>query len=1021
LFRRGKRVSPRTLSAKLLLQPLEDRITPTIFIVTNTNDSGAGRLRAAINNADHAVGALIDFAIPGSGVQTINIKSPLPAMVEPMTINGFSQGASPGYPLIQLNGSSAGSSTDGLVDVVGSSLIEGLTIDNYGGDGIIMEGSGSIVRGCFIGTNATGTTAAPNKGSGIYIWGSGNRIGSTTTGMGNVISGNAVAGIYIQSLSGAQNTIVGNDIGTDPTSSFAIGNKYGIEIRNKANENIIGGVSSTSGNVISGNTADGILLQDPGVVGNLIEGNSIGDDLNHTIAIPNNDGVAVSTGASGNQIGSTPLLGANDIAGNSFAGIDLTSTSTKTIVLNNTIGANLHTTLAIPNEYGIVIDGSSTSNVIGGVASGDRNIISGNSVDGIDLFGPSVSGNLLEGNYIGTNLTATSAVPNGAGIVLESGVKNAVIGGSVISDGNVISGNTDYGIEISDSSTTGNKVENNFIGTSAAGTASVGNGEGVLIDLSATKNIIGGSGVGNVIGGNGTGVDIENADTTGNLVEGNEIGLNKSNTPIANSNGVVIGSGATQNTVGGGTNVKFMNFISGNTNDGVDITGSGTNKNTVAGNSIGTNIGQSVVVANGSGVVVEAGASSNIIGGTVADAGNLISGNGTGVLIQDQGTTLNSVEFDDIGTDFTGTVAIPNGVGISILNGAYNNTIGAPKAGNIISGNSAVAIEIFGDNTSGNLVQDDSIGTDISGETALANTAGIQISFGATNNTITSNIISGNTQFGVEIALPWTSGNMVEKNMVGLDKTGGKAIANGVGVVLTGGANYNTIGGINAGNDISGNSADGVVIQGSGTSFNNVEGNLIGIPILDGTIGNGNDGVLITNGASYNTIGGIQIGEGNLIDYNGGDGVFIGGLPGDEASHSTGDGNAVLSNSINGNAGLGIDLGTSSDTLTAPTLSSATLALNQLTLSGIINAPTNEDFRVEVFVSPSTANGGDNEGQILVGAFTVQTGGTTSINFSQSLNTAQLQTPIASGQVITITITDQYGNTSEFSAGETIS
>src|ERR1700719_3084358 len=101
LFRGGKRIRSRTLNARLLLQPLEDRLTPSTFTVTNTNDSGTGSLRAAITDANNHAGAdVIDFEIEASGAQTINLKSALPTITGNVTIDGYTQGTSPGDPLI---------------------------------------------------------------------------------------------------------------------------------------------------------------------------------------------------------------------------------------------------------------------------------------------------------------------------------------------------------------------------------------------------------------------------------------------------------------------------------------------------------------------------------------------------------------------------------------------------------------------------------------------------------------------------------------------------------------------------------------------------------------------------------------------------------------------------------------------------------------------------------------------------------------------------------------------------------
>jgi len=537
----------------------------------------------------------------------------------------------------------------------------------------------------------------------------------------------------------------------------------------------------------------------------------------------------------------------------------------------------------------------------------------------------------------------------------------------------------------------------------------------VLINAGATGNIIGGFKEGNNISSNTTGVDLEGNGTNSNSVETNVIGIDVVSNSLGNSIGVLIGSGATANVIGG-TNASVANNISGNTNDGVDITGSGTTKNVVEGNTIGSG-----AAGNGSGVVIENGATGNLIGNTLPGASNDITSNGTGVLIQDVGTSNNTVESNHIGTDTTGTTALPNEVGVAILNGATSNFIGGvtTPARNLISGNSSYGIEIFGSGTYWNQVVGNSIGTNNAGTAALANDVGVLVSFGAIDNTIggsstAGNLISGNTSFGVEISQPWTSGNMVEGNLIGLNVSGTGAVANGYGVGLGNAASYNVIGFPGAANFISGNTNDGVIIDGSGTSFNTLQDNVIGLATdVITPLGNGEQGVLITNQASNNLIGGVIGGVANIIAFNGQNGVLIGKIPGNEDSQSAGSGNAVLANKIYGNAALGID----DNSISTPVLSSATLANGVLTINGSIDTNTNEDLRVEIFANPVNTPTGSAQGETFVGAFTAQTGGSNSINFTDNLTTSLVQP----GQVITLTVTDQFGNTSELSLGAVIS
>ena len=153
------------------------------YTVTNTNDSGAGSLRDAINaavaNATAAHDNVVVFNIPGTGVHTIRPLTPLPA-IKDLTIDGYTQPGSKENTLargsdavltIEIDGSLAGAGTHGLVNEgavpgagVPNATVRGLVINRFGGAGIRVTGPGGAgfpgyvtVRGCYIGTDASGT------------------------------------------------------------------------------------------------------------------------------------------------------------------------------------------------------------------------------------------------------------------------------------------------------------------------------------------------------------------------------------------------------------------------------------------------------------------------------------------------------------------------------------------------------------------------------------------------------------------------------------------------------------------------------------------------------------------------------------------------------------------------------------------------------------------------------------------------------------------------------------------------
>jgi len=290
------------------------------------------------------------------------------------------------------------------------------------------------------------------------------------------------------------------------------------------------------------------------------------------------------------------------------------------------------------------------------------------------------------------------------------------------------------------------------------------------------------------------------------------------------------------------------------------------------------------------------------------------------------------------------------------------------------------------------------------------------------------NVISGNNDTGVVIQCFGGNSNIVQGNLIGTDVTGTRVLGNGGSGVSVGG-NDNTIGGTSPGarNVISANGA-GIAINGARRSV--VQGNLIGTA-MDGIsdLGNRLFGIGIAFGASDNSIGGISNGAGNIIAFNGGEGVLshVGQNP---CCAAAGINNAILSNSIFSNDSLGIDLAPgllplikgvtpndSGDGDTGPNnlqnfpvLTSAIGAPGSTTIEGTLNSTSNTQFRIELFVNSACDSRGHGEGETFIGSPMVTTDGSGDAFFSfVHPNT------VPSGSFITATATDPNGNTSEFS------
>ena len=260
--------------------------------------------------------------------------------------------------------------------------------------------------------------------------------------------------------------------------------------------------------------------------------------------------LALERGAQSNIIGGAGegegnVISAND-QGILFAGEGTDSNQ----VMGNLIGTDDSGTRRRANRVGVMIGNGARDNVIGGSGVGERNVISGQTAVGVTISG---SSNLVTGNYIGTDITGTVSVPNEMeGIWITDGAQGNVIGGAGTGEGNVISGNALFGVRMTEPGTSGNSVKGNYIGVDATGATALGNRYGVEISFGAEGNTIGGSadGEGNVVSANNTGVVLRGSTTSGNTVQGNRIGTDASGEkPLRNSRALSIIEGAEDNTV----------------------------------------------------------------------------------------------------------------------------------------------------------------------------------------------------------------------------------------------------------------------------------------------------------------------------------------------------------------------------------------------------------------------------------------------------------------------------------------
>ena len=871
-----------------------------------------------------------------------------------------------------------------------------------GGIGILLEThGGNVIEGNFIGTDVSGTLDLGNEGAGVLINGTpNNTIGGTTPGARNIISGNGeaftgipISGIHISSYEAIGNLVVGNFIGTDITGSTPLGNSgNGVSIFTR--DNIIGGQVPEARNIISGNLKDGISLgsgASTGGEGNIVQGNFIGTDVTGTKDLGNaNFGVRTIIGADSTTIGGETPGAGNIISGNNGGGLRLVGSSMT--VQGNLIGTDVTGTIAIGNgQTGIVGIGPSGLEaiggpyVIGGTTTEARNVISGNFGYGLILSGPPGSNNLVQGNFIGVDVTGTVALANTKGGIRTNAV-GLTIGGAEAGASNVISGNGSHGIEIPCCFEI--VVQGNFIGTDLNATTKLGNSaDGVYI--SSSNHTIGGT-----------------TDDAGNTIAFNL------------GNGVSILSGI-QNAIQ--TNIIFSNM-----GLGIDLGNDGVTPNDSADTDTGPNNFQNFpevrlteIDTNGD-LLIEYNVDS--------DPGH----SGYPLMIQffksDPGGEGMRLLGEDVyaTTDFNNdakTVNLGNATELGITECDPIVAIVTDSSGNTSEFSSidfsftVNSTDDGGDSNPGDGICDDGTGNctlraAIEEANAISCTNTIRFDIpGPGPHTIQPSIalptiihpviIDGTTEPDFEgTPIVELDGTDAGENVSGLQITAGNSIVRGLVINRFDGA--------------------GIDLRTSGSNL--IEGNFIGTDITGAfDRGNSGSGIVMDKSSSDNTIGSMVSGIVNTIAFNGDDGVSV-----------YGSGNRILSNSIFNNADLGIDLGfdgvtpnDSADVDTGPNnlqnfpeVTSVEINENEdLVIEYSVDSdPSHSAYplTIQFFESDSSGQGKTLIGEDLYNA-TDFNNGAKKVNMG---NAVELE--VLGGDNIVATATDTSGNTSEFSPIKTV-
>lgn len=909
-------------------------------------------------------------------------------------------------------GTAALGATVAGVSVAGSGVLieENVISGNSGGMlsnftvGLSLLASNSVVRANLIGTDVTGDAAVPNGSTGLEIQGENNIIGGSSAGDGNVISGNAGGGLFV---GGNGHQVLGNFIGVT-ASGAPLGNGVskgltGVGVN--GSNHTIGGTTAAARNVIAYNGYEGVNLPGGSNV-NVLLGNSIHHNARHGVFINRGDKQAapvISANANGSLMGQltskpstsfriefflTAVTSADAFPqGETFLSATTVTTDASGVAnfpVPGAPGGKLLTATATELVGGTPWNTSMFSNAIKAavVAPVATSIFVVNSTgdagdaspgDGVCDTGQvtptgeperTLRAAIEESNARKGKQTINFAIPGTGPFTISPATSLPAISEAVTMNGTTQPGYAGTPLVVVD-------------GTNAPG-------RGLLITGGST-----------VV----KGLKIANFSEEGiRLIQGKKNFIH-ANHFTGNRRGLLLDSAS--NAIGG-SKPGLGNTFEGNREYGVIIISALAKNNLVAGNTIAGATGN--VTLPSVGILIE-DATANIIGGSVAEARNVVSGCADGIRLTGPGTMRNLVQGNYIGTDATGEIARPNDYGVVIADNASRNFIGAVKSGsrNVISGNHEVGV-YFGD-ASDNKVYNNFIGLNAAGDVALPNKTGVHILGGGGNwiggpkvvfvkngpQVLAGNVISGNLREGILISentpdLPKEE-NIVQGNYIGLGGDGSLAVPNFNGLLLEG-TDGNIIGGLRKGegNIISGNTNAAILLLGS--NENTLQGNTIGVDVFGIPAPNLGGGISLSNGSSSNLIGGTVKGSANTIAHNGAEGLETGGIViyGDERSPIL---NSILQNSIHSNTGLGIDLLGGAIGVLPNDTGDGDMGANQLQnypeietaqrvktltlVAGWLNSTPDTNFRLEFFANDAADPSGAGEGKTFLGFNNVKT------------------------------------------------
>jgi len=722
------------------------------FIVTNTNDSGSGSLRAALTDANsHAGPDTVLFNIPLSdanyadGVWVIKPQTVLPNLESGNTfIDGTSQTANRGDlnvlgPEIAINGQNiAGFTSVGFYVSSSGNKIKGLTIVNFSSYGIRVTGPSAqqnVIEGNYIGINATGNGHAPNGWSGIALESGAaqNIVGGDTEASRNVISGNGNFGVSLSGSGVTENVVKGNYIGTAADGSSPLGNGwYGVNVENGATKNTIG-----PNNVIAHNIRNGVYVTGSATLNNTITRNSI-----HSNAL-----TGIETESGGNAQLAPPTFLRHD--GNTVYYSTLANAKVEIFSDRQDEGAHFE----------------------GSVTAGS---------DGTAVW---------TGNPQEDNVTATTTELNGN--TSEFSLPQRIIPYTVVTTADTGLGSLRWAIEGANA----NPGPDSILFAIPKTDANFGGGIWRIRPNSALPAVADNK---TIIDGNSQARLIQNTNAVGP-----EIFLDGSSL-ISAASGLSITSA--QNVVRG---LGLVNF----SENGLSISGTGARGNVVIGNFIGVGANGAIANANNScGILLKGAGAKNVIGVETEGDRNLISANRkNGIQIEGADSTV--VKGNYIGCDVTGTTKLGNtGSGIYLTGASTNASIGGAAANqaNVLTANTEHGILLNGSSVKSNKILGNLIGTNQGKTLDLSNEKyGVYFSGGASDNTLgPNNTIMFNKKHGVGVSGNTTLKNRITQNSIS------KNVLTGIEHLLGGNANMAAPLDVRvAGNQVTGKASAGATLE----------------------------------------------------------------------------------------------------------------------------------------------------------------------------------------------------------------